>query len=59
MSIVQQHLPEDYPLWLYYAQSIRLDLGSGSGYLKRIVFSDERIFNTSGVFNKHFAEVWV
>lgn len=58
ISFLQQLLPEDYPLRLAYAQHIRRELRNDSGYLERIVFSDECIFHTNGVVNKHNARVW-
>lgn len=58
LSFLQQLGPDDYSLRLNYAYHIRRELRNDSGYLDRVVFSDECVFHTNGVVNKHNARVW-
>lgn len=58
ISFLQQLLPEDCLIRLNYAHHIRRELRNDSGYLDRVVFSDECVFHTNGVVNKHNARVW-
>lgn len=58
MSFLPQHFPEDYPPRLDYAQIIRGQLNIAFGYQEGIFFSDQCIFHSNGVVNKHIARVW-
>lgn len=58
ISFLQQLLPADYSKRLQYARHVRHELRNDPQYLDRIVFSDECLFHTNGVVNKHNARVW-
>ena len=58
LSFLQQLGSDDYPLRLNYENHIRRELRNDAGYLDRVVFSDECVFHTNGVVNKHNARVW-
>ena len=58
ISLLQQLLPNDYQRRIEFAQHCRREMKNDAGYMNRIVFSNECLFQTSGVVNKHNARVW-
>lgn len=56
---LKQLRPQDYRLRFEYGKNIRRQWKTNSGYMHRIVFSAQCVFNTHGVFNKLNAGVWV
>ena len=58
ISFLQQLLPNDYRQRLQWAKHCRREIRIDPNYLSQIFFSDECIFHTNGVVNKHNARIW-
>lgn len=58
LQLHQQISDEDKAKRIEFAQYCRNELGNESGYLKRIVFSDECKFSLSGQVNKQNCRIW-
>jgi len=58
VQIVQSLQPVDGPRRASFATEILRRIDEDNDYLKRICFSDEATFHTSGVVNRHNVRIW-
>jgi len=58
VQIVQSLQPDDGPRRASFATEIMHRIDEDNDYLKRVCFSDEATFHTSGVVNRHNVRIW-
>ena len=55
---MQSLQPDDSPQQTSFAAEILCRIDEDNDYLKRVCFSDEATFHTSGVVNRHSVRIW-
>ena len=58
VQIVQSLQPDDGPRRASFATEIMRRIAEDNDYLKRVCFSDEATFHSSGVVNRHNVRIW-
>ena len=58
VQTVQSLQPDDCPRRASFATEILRRIDEDNDYLKRVYFSDEATFHTSGVVNRHNVSMW-